>query len=34
MSKLHACGDYLFVEKVDYNEEENTDAGIIIQKVR
>ena len=32
MSKLNACGDYLFVEKVDYNEEETTDAGIIIKK--
>ena len=27
-----AQADYIFVEKVDYNEEQTTDAGIIIKR--
>ena len=31
MSKVLAQGDYIIVEKIDYEEEQTTDSGIIIK---
>jgi len=32
MSKVLAQGDYIIVEKIDYDKEETTDGGIIIKQ--